>query len=115
MSRDMSGRFEPIYRALIDDEGRAGPAGLSVHAFSQKSGYVDEVLVVGEVEGESPFVMRCLSGAATRESLAPCERDIHVGRNLTLTWRMPSELAGSWREVEAAVRAAAAGFLRTGG
>lgn len=114
MSRDMSGRFEPIYRALIDGPGSAGPAGLRVHAFPEKSGYVDEVLVVGEETGGPPFVMRCLSGAAMRESLAPCERDIHVGRDLTLTWRMPAELAGSWRDVDAAVRAAAARFLRGG-
>lgn len=115
MSRDMSGRFEPIYRSLIDRHGRAGPAGLAVHAFPEKSGYVDEVLVVGDEGGGEPFVMRCLSGAAARESLAPCERDIHVGRGLSLTYRMPAELAGSWREVDAAIRAAAARFLRTGG
>jgi len=29
MSRDMSGRYEPIYRALIEEEGRPGPAGLT--------------------------------------------------------------------------------------
>ena len=114
MSRDMSGRFEPIYRAVIDDKGRAGPEGLTVHAFSEKSGYVDEVLVVGDGDTEAPFVMRCLAGAAARESLAPCERDIHVGRGLSLTYRMPAELAGSWRGVDAAVRAAAGRFLQTG-
>jgi hypothetical protein len=114
MSRDMSGRFEPIYRALIDEPGRPGPAGLTVYDFAQKSGYVDEVLVVGDADTQNPFVMRCLAKAAARESLAPCERDIHVGRGLSLTYRMPAGLAGSWREVDAAVRAAAARFLQTG-
>lgn len=112
MSRDMSGRYEPIYRALIEEEGRPGPAGLTVHRFSEKSGYVDEVLVVAEAEGGQPFVMRCLAGAAARESLAPCERDIHVGDGLNLVYRMPAGLAGQWREVEAKVREAAAGFLK---
>ena len=114
MSRDMSGRYEPIYRALVEGPGRAAPGGLTVYPFSPRSGYVDEVLVVGKEAAEAPFVMRCLSGTAMRESLAPCERDIHVGQGLTLTWRMPAELAGSWREVETAIRGAAAGFLRTG-
>ena len=100
------------HRALIEEDGRPGPAGLTVHRFSEKSGYVDEVLVVAEAEGGRPFVMRCLAGAAARESLAPCERDIHVGDGLNLVYRMPAGLAGQWHEVEAKVREAAAGFLK---
>jgi hypothetical protein len=115
MSRDMSGRFEPIYRSLIEGEGRSGPAGLTIYPFKEKSGYLDEVLIVAETPGEEAFLARCLSGEQARLSLAPCERDIHVGDGLTLTYRMPAELALSWREVEAAVRKAAAGFLQTGG
>lgn len=115
MSRDMSGRFEPIYRPLLDGAGRRGPAGLTVHDFADRSGYVDEVLVTGDREGAPPFVMRCLSGAALRESLAPCERDIHVGQGLSLSYRMPAELAGSWREIDAAVTDIAARFLKTAG
>ena len=115
MSRDMSGRLEPIYRLLIEEEGRPGPAGLTVHRFSESSGYVDEVLVVADREdGGEPFVMRCLAGAAAREALAPCERDIHVGDGLNLVYRMPPQLAGEWRAVEARVREVAEGFLRTG-
>ena len=115
MSRDMSGRLEPIYRALIEEPGRPGPAGLTVYRFSEKSGYVDEVLVVGDTDSDNPFVMRCLSGTAARESLAPCERDIHVGSGLNLVYRMPAELAGSWRDVDAGVRKAAERYLKTGG
>lgn len=114
MSRDMTGRFEPIYRALVEGPGRAGPAGLTVYPFTEKSGYVDEVLVVGDEDGPKPFVARCLAGDAARESLAPCERDIHIGDGLNLTYRMPAELAGSWREVDKAVREAAGRFLQIG-
>lgn len=112
MSRDMSGRFEPIYRELIEEPGRPGPGGLVVHRFPENSGYVDEVLAVARTDGGEPFVMRCLAGAAARESLAPCERDIHVGRGLSLVYRVPARLAGQWREIEAKVREAAAGFLK---
>ncbi len=113
MSRDMTSRFEPIYRNLIEDEARPGPGGLGIHRFSENSGYVDEVLVVSHEAGE-PFVMRCLAGKTARESLAPCERDIHLGNDLSLTYRMPPELAGEWREVERKIRLLADGFLRAG-
>lgn len=114
MSRDMSGRFEPIYRSLIEGDGRAGPAGLTVYPFKAEAGYVDEVLVVGKTENAgAPFVARCLSAQQARQSLAPCERDIHIGEGLSLTYRMPAGLAASWREVDAAVRRTAIGFLRT--
>lgn len=113
MSRDMSGRLEPIYRALIREPGRAGPGGLTVHGFTRQSGYVDEVLIVGDDRGDAPFVARCLAGEAARESLAPCERDIHIGNGLNLVYRMPADLAGSWREVDAAVRKLATGLIQT--
>jgi hypothetical protein len=113
MSRDMSGRFEPIYSELVKDGGRRGPGGLTVYSFPENSGYVDEVLVVGERASDDPFVMRCLSGAAARESLAPCERDVHLGEGLALTYRMPAGLAASWREIDAAIVKKATEFLKT--
>lgn len=114
MSRDMSGRLELIYRPLIEPRGRRGPGGLALHRFSAKSGYVDEVLVIGETGDGPDFVARCLSGRAAADSLAPCERDIHVGRSLNLVYRFPAELAGSWRELDLAVRQLAGDLLRSG-
>jgi len=113
MSRDMSHRFAPIYSNLIEPESRPGPAGLRIHRFTEASGYVDEVLAVADEPGAEPFVMRCLAGAAAKESLAPCERDIHVGKDLSLSYRMPPELAGEWRAVEEKVRDMANRFLRS--
>lgn len=104
MSRDMSGRYEPIYRSLVESEGRPGPNGLTVHPFTEQSGYVDEVLIVGGNGTSRPFVARCLAGEQAKQSLAPCERDIHVGNGLNLVYRMPAELAGSWQELDAAIR-----------
>ncbi|MEO3999100.1 hypothetical protein [Mesorhizobium sp. CAU 1732] len=111
MSRDMSGRLEPIYRALVEGTGRPGPGGLTVYSFSEKSGYMDEILIVGDGDTDTPFVARCLSGDASRESLAACERDIHLGNGLSLSYRMPAELAGSWRDVDAAIREKAESFI----
>lgn len=38
MSRDMSGRVEPIYRHLFEGEAQPGPAGLTLHNMKQNSG-----------------------------------------------------------------------------
>ena len=113
MSRDMSGRFDPIYRQLITPAGSAGPAGLVYYGFSQKSGYMNEVLAVAERAGESPFVARCLVGTQAEESLAPCERDILVGDQLSLTYRFPTALLGQWQTLDAAVTDAAGKLIKS--
>jgi hypothetical protein len=114
MSRDMSGRFGPIYSALIVQPGIPGPGGTTVYGFNEKSGYLNEVLVVGKRGGKDPFVARCLSGPSAAESLAPCERDIHVGDDLSLTYRFPKEFLGDWQTLDAAMTAEAGRVLKTG-
>jgi hypothetical protein len=114
MSRDMSGRFDPIYRSLIAQPGVPGQGGITFYNFTEKSGYVNEVLAVAERLGETPFVARCLSGESADQSLAPCERDILIGDNLSLSYRFPKELLPGWRALDAAVLTTAAGFLKTG-
>jgi hypothetical protein len=113
MSRDMSGRFDPIYRSLVIWPGRQGPAGLTFHAFARNSGYLDESLAVAARDGDDPFVARCLEGQAADESLAPCERDVDIGDNLSLTYRFPRELLADWRSLDAAVMARAAEMVGT--
>ena len=115
MSRDMSGRLEPIYRSLIDMPGRRGPADLTIYDFGPKSGYVDETLVVAESQGGMPFVARCLTGRNATESLAPCERDIEIADNLSLTFRFPSDFFPEWRELEAAIRSKVNSLLKAAG
>ncbi|MER8809098.1 hypothetical protein NKI12_23850 [Mesorhizobium australicum] len=114
MSRDMSGRFGPIYSALIVQPGIPGPGGTTVYGFNEKSGYLNEVLVVGKRAGNDPFVARCLSGPSAGESLAPCERDIHVGDDLSLTYRFQREFLGDWQTLDAAIMAKAGRILKTG-
>ncbi|AZO08272.1 MULTISPECIES: hypothetical protein [unclassified Mesorhizobium] len=114
MSRDMSGRFAPIYSALIVKPGTSGPGGTTLYGFTEKSGYLNEVLAVADRPGKDPFVARCLSGPSAEESLAPCERDIQVGDDLSLTYRFPRELLGSWQALDAAIVAKVAGILKPG-
>jgi hypothetical protein len=115
MSRDMSGRLEPIYASMLVRPGTAGPGGTTLYAFDAKSGYLNEVLAVAPLPDGQAFVARCLVGESAAESLAPCERDIHVGDNLSLSYRFPRELLGDWRKLDATIRAKAASMLRTGG
>jgi hypothetical protein len=115
MSRDMSGRLEPIYASMLVQPGTKGPGGTTLYAFDAKSGYLNEVLAVAALPDGQAFVARCLVGESAAESLAPCERDIHVGDNLSLSYRFPRELLGDWRTLDTAIRAKAASMLRTGG
>ena len=115
MSRDMSGRFGPIYSSMIVLPGERGAAGIGLFPFNEKSGYLSEVLAVAERPGAEPFVARCLSGPSAEESLAPCERDIHVGDNLSLSYRFPKELLSDWRNLDAAIREKALAMLKTDG
>lgn len=115
MSRDMSGRLEPIYRFLMEPDGRDGPDGVTLHDFDKDSGYSNEVLAVSRGKGREPFVARCLEGPAADEALAPCERDVHMGDNLSLTYRFPAELLGQWRALDRGVVRKAQSFLKTGG
>jgi hypothetical protein len=114
MSRDMSGRYLPIYSSLIRQPGKPGPAGTVIYDFTEKSGYMNEVLAVAARPGADPFVARCLTGANAAESLAPCERDIHIGAHLSLTYRFPRELLGDWPALESAMMVKAAEILKTG-
>jgi hypothetical protein len=113
MSRDMSGRFAPIYDALIRKPGTLGPAGTVIYEFSEKSGYLNEQLVVAPRSGEDPFVARCLTGPSAAESLAPCERDVLVGKGLSVTYRFPLDLLADWRALDASVTALARTLIRT--
>lgn len=114
MSRDMDGRFDPIYSALVEMPGRPAQGGLVAYAFKPGSGYMQEELFVGRRDGRIVFVVRCLTGTTAEESLAPCERDVQVGENLSLAYRFPSQLLPQWQKLDAAVRATAGTYLKTG-
>ena len=114
MSRDMSGRLEPIYASMLVQPGTAGPGGTVLYAFNNQSGYLNEVLAVAAGPNGEAFVARCLVGESAAESLAPCERDILIGDDLSLSYRFPKELLPGWRALDAAVLTTVGGFLKTG-
>ncbi len=73
------------------------------------------MLAVAARPGRRSRSWRAASSAeSAEESLAPCERDIHVGDNLSLSYRFPRELLGDWQTLDAAIRAKAKSMLRTG-
>lgn len=113
MSRDMSGRYEPIYSELTEASTDAAPKGLVARRFTEKSGYANEMLYVGETTGRAPFVVRCLVGETAAQSLAPCERDIHVGKGLSLLYRFPHELLGDWKRLDQSMGRLAKWMLKT--
>jgi hypothetical protein len=113
MSQDMSGRFQPIYRSLIVEPGKPGEGGITLYDFKPDTGYVNEVLAVGPGSEGEPFVARCLAGAASRGSLAPCQRDVLVGKGLSLNYRFPRKLLAEWQSLDKSVFAKAGSFIRT--
>lgn len=90
MSRDMSGRYLPIYADLIDPTGEVLPGNLTVHRFLENSGYKGEELVLSDPRSGKPeFVARCLADTAA-ESFNSCERDVQFGRDLQILYRFPA-------------------------
>lgn len=104
MSRDMTGRLEPIYRHIFEDVARDGPAGLVKHAVRLNSGYAGEVFFTGDRAGRPPYVVRCLLPKSIEASTsADCQRDVHVGKDLTVLYRFSSKLLAQWREIDNSV------------
>lgn len=105
MSRDMSGRVEPIYSRLFDGAPTDGPAGLKIHALTQNSGFGEEKLLTAQLPDGSVYAVRCLLPTDIRTSTsADCLRDVRVGRDLTMLYRFSAVLLPQWQEIEKAVR-----------
>lgn len=105
MSRDMSGRVEPIYSHLFEGAPESGPAGLTMRHLREGSGYADETLLTGTMPDGSIYAVRCILPARGQPSTsADCQRDIHTGDDLSLLFRFSSRLLPQWQEMETAVR-----------
>jgi len=105
MSKDMSGRLEPIYSQLFDDRPEPGPDGLTLHRLKEKSGYGDEIFFTGVLPDGSAYAVRCMMPADESQSTsADCQRDIHIGRDLSVLYRFSSRLLPQWQAMEARIR-----------
>ncbi|AQS61854.1 hypothetical protein AGRHK599_LOCUS1139 [Rhizobium rhizogenes] len=106
MSQDMSGRFGPIYARLTQGEPVPLKHGLLLHRLRPDSGYGKEVVLTGQREGESDYVVRCLLPQKPEETTgSDCQRDIHVGQDLTLFYRFSASLLPQWQKLDADVKA----------
>jgi len=115
MSRDMSGRLQPIYARLFKGPAEAGPAGLELHHLNERSGFGAEVLLTGKSRAGADYVVRCiLPKSRDAATAADCQRDIHVGRDLTLLYHFSAELLPEWETIDAAIRAYAESHIQNG-
>lgn len=105
MSKDMSGRIGPIYSHLFDDRPEPGPSGLTLRRLKENSGYGDEIFFTGILPDGSDYAVRCMMPADESPSTsADCQRDVHMGRDLSVLYRFSSRLLPQWQAMEARVR-----------
>ncbi|OAP34411.1 hypothetical protein AU381_24020 [Sinorhizobium glycinis] len=104
MSRDMSGRLEPIYRHVLEATPQAGPAGLTRYDAKPSSSYSGEVFFTAPRPGRPPYVVRCLlpESPATSTS-ADCQRDFRTGRDLSVLYRFSAKLLPEWQAIDASM------------
>jgi hypothetical protein len=102
MSRDMSGRFDPIYRQLIDPmPENTATEGLESYTFKKdRAIFANERLFVGERGEDRPFVARCITGADGEQAIAPCERDVFLANDLSVKYRFPFWLLKDYRRID---------------
>ena len=105
MSKDMSGRIGPIYSHLFDDRPEPGPAGLTLQPMKENSAYGSEVFFTGTLPDGADYAVRCMMPTGEKQSTsADCQRDIHIGRDLSVLYRFSSRLLPQWQAMEARVR-----------
>lgn len=102
MSYDMSGRVAPIYVQFFKGNAELTNTGLVKQSLSAQGGFIDEDLYYA-ASSPYPFATRCVR--ATETTTPFCIRDIHVGKNLMLTYRFHQKYLGDWIELEQSIRA----------
>lgn len=105
MSRDMSGRLDPIYSHVIDGAPFQGPNGLTAHRLRSDAGYAGEVLLTAPRLGMPDYVVRCILPATPAQATSgDCQRDIKIGRDLSVLYRFSSADLGDWDHIDAALQ-----------
>ncbi|MEO0329780.1 MAG: hypothetical protein AAF217_14425 [Pseudomonadota bacterium] len=102
MSIDMSGRIEPIYRRFFEGDAQSVSPGLIKQKLSREGGFIDEDLYF-EASSTYPFAARCVrENSSVGNPL--CMRDIHVGRDLMVTYRFHKKHLINWKVLDQSIR-----------
>lgn len=104
MSRDMSGRLEPIYRHVLEPNPQPGPAGLTRYDAKPSSSYAGEVFFTAPRPDGPSFALRCLLPESPAASTsADCQRDFHAGKDLSILYRFSAKLLPEWQAIDASM------------
>lgn len=99
---DMTARIDPIYRKfLVGSETEIG-FGLTSRKLDAEAGFIDEVLIV-QKNNPYPFSARCVVDS-NHKTTPYCIRDIHIGNDLSLTYRFHKSLLREWLSLDRAIR-----------
>lgn len=106
MTRDMSGRLGPIYSHMFEGAPLPAPHGLTMHRLRADSGYRDEVIYTAKRDGMPDYVVRCLVPVEAQLATGgDCQRDIRVGRDLSVLYRFSAAVLKDWYHIDAAISA----------
>ncbi|MBP1849965.1 hypothetical protein [Rhizobium halophytocola] len=104
MSRDMSGRLDAIYDHLFEGSPKPFSHGLVEHRLRPGTGFDGEIVLTAARPGEPDYVVRCLMPAAGQPtSSGDCQRDVHVGQDLTVLYRFSAKLLPDWAKLDSSV------------
>ena len=102
MTKDMSGRISSIYEKFFAGPPVDAGNGLVRRPFSSESAYFSEDLYY-EADSPYPFAARCVR--ENKNMADPfCIRDIHIGRDLMITYRFHARFLPDWLAMDRAVR-----------
>ncbi|MGI9353392.1 MAG: hypothetical protein ACR2O3_17665 [Rhizobiaceae bacterium] len=109
MSLEMSGRIEPIYSRFFKGKAKSGPAGLVMQPLSADGGFIDEDLFY-EAGSPYPYAVRCVRPKSAL-STPFCIRDIHIGKDLMLSYRFHVRHLPEWLKIDQSIRKKVSGFI----
>ncbi|MBL6936302.1 MAG: hypothetical protein ISS15_13390 [Alphaproteobacteria bacterium] len=111
VNRSEADRLARIYLNYVTDQnGTAGPFGLTQYTFRDDSGYRSEDLFVGQTAA-GPVILRCVRFSPQVPSPS-CLRDTPIDRKVALSYRFKRAHLARWREIGDTVATLIAGFKK---
>ena len=99
---DSTTRLISLYSRFFDGSGTRGPAGLVSRNLQPGTGYDSEEIYF-QPGSTNPFATRCAKSSGGIIPLT-CLRDIHVGKELSISYRFRKPLIIEWRRLDPAIR-----------